>query len=59
MVSGLFAAKTVVHLSTAVATASFEHAVAVLHRDARTQEEHDASDPESKRCFAPILRRAA
>src|SRR5258706_15291297 len=29
MVSGLFSAKTVVHLSTAPATASFEHAVAV------------------------------
>jgi hypothetical protein len=29
MVSGLFSAKTVVHLSTALATASFEHAVAV------------------------------
>src|SRR2546422_11355453 len=29
MVSGLFSAKTVVHLSTAAATASFEHAVAV------------------------------
>jgi hypothetical protein len=29
MVSGLFSAKTVVHLSTARATSSFEHAVAV------------------------------
>jgi hypothetical protein len=29
MVSGLFSAKTVVHLSTAPATAYFEHAVAV------------------------------
>src|SRR5262245_16281226 len=29
MVSGLFSAKTVVHLSTTPATASFEHAVAV------------------------------
>src|SRR5262249_24878046 len=29
MVSGLFSDKTVVHLSTAPATASFEHAVAV------------------------------
>src|SRR5215475_10914603 len=29
MVSGLFSAKTVVHLSTAPVTASFEHAVAV------------------------------
>src|SRR5262245_13892721 len=29
MVSGLFSARTVVHLSTAPATASFEHAVAV------------------------------
>src|SRR5437660_1034754 len=29
MVSGLFSANTVVHLSTAPATASFEHAVAV------------------------------
>src|SRR6187397_2550362 len=29
MLSGLFSAKTVVHLSTAPATASFEHAVAV------------------------------
>jgi hypothetical protein len=29
MVSGLFSAKTVIHLSTAPATASFEHAVAV------------------------------
>jgi hypothetical protein len=28
MVSGLFSAKTVVHLSTAPATTSFEHAVA-------------------------------
>src|SRR6266568_4963408 len=29
MVSGLFSAKTVVHLSTTPATASFEHAVAI------------------------------
>src|SRR5262245_48420161 len=29
MVSGLFSAKTVVHLSTARATSSFEHAVAI------------------------------
>src|SRR5262249_51558659 len=29
MVSGLFSANTVVHLSTAPATASFEHAIAV------------------------------
>src|SRR6266567_7760811 len=50
MVSGLFSAKTVVHLSTTPATASFEHAVAVC---TETQHERDGTD--RKTCLHHFL----
>ena len=56
MVSGLFSAKTVVHLSTTPATASFEHAVASFGMELRPVDVRDASEIE--RAVAAFARSA-